>query len=841
MNDPDMGAWIYTYDALGQLKSQRDAKLQTTTMNYDVLGRMTKRTEPSLISDFYFDKYADNSACNKGIGKLCEVKSQNNYRRKHYYDTLGRAYRTDYYHDSTSSFYQVNNTYDGQGRIDTVTYPAVTVGTTTTRLQVKNNYNAAGYLFKITNTAGTLAYWTATAMDADGHVTTETLGNGLSTTRTYQATTARLTGISTGAGGSVQNLTYTYDTIGNLMARTDTFSTPSAATINETFTYDVLNRLKTVTMSGTTTLNKSYNYDEIGNIIYKSDLGGTGVLTYPASGATSVRPHAVSNVNGTIGGVVNPNYTYDGNGNLLTSLAGTRTFTYASFNMPTRIDRGTTTTSWIYDADHNRTQELTNTPATGQPTQIVYVNPGNQPFFEKLINISGTGLTEYRHFIGGVAIYTQKSNATNETKYLLKDRLGSTNVVTSSANVVLERFSYDAFGKTRNLNGSNVTTTTMPVPSVRRGFTGHEMLAEFSGGFIHMNGRLYDPNLGRFMTADPTVQFEGYSQSYNRYSYVLNNPLGFTDPTGFGLGEFAAAFEDSVKDPFKIEKSYYAFSKFPGMQDVSNFMMQNSWARSLSHSAASKIPFAGWAVNAYLSGYDVWYQGGTHADIERAWVVSIGSWAASKAVSKYVNADDSPFTNALLHAPIGCAAAAASDGDCGRGAAQSFALTLASNYLPKAIAYLQSESTKFTVDSESGAESEPIADPPVILAANDSKDPWAKIKPLEIVPDFVFGDEKIGGAPGKSIPKYKRPTNSTTKAQRQSVQGKPCTVCGNVTPKQFADHIKPLVKEHYETGTVDLTRMRSVESVQPNCPSCSGRQGADLRRYSIEQREIHGH
>ena len=61
--------------------------------------------------------------------------------------------------------------------------------------------------------------------------------------------------------------------------------------------------------------------------------------------------------------------------------------------------------------------------------------------------------------------------------------------------------------------------------SMRRGFTGHEMLMEVMGGLIHMNGRIYDPNLGRFMTADPTVQFAGFSQSYNRYSYILNSPL----------------------------------------------------------------------------------------------------------------------------------------------------------------------------------------------------------------------------------------------------------------------------------------------------------------------------
>ena len=48
-----------------------------------------------------------------------------------------------------------------------------------------------------------------------------------------------------------------------------------------------------------------------------------------------------------------------------------------------------------------------------------------------------------------------------------------------------------------------------------------------------MNGRIYDPLLGRFLSADPVVQAPNNLQSYNRYSYVLNNPLSLTDPTGF--------------------------------------------------------------------------------------------------------------------------------------------------------------------------------------------------------------------------------------------------------------------------------------------------------------------
>ena len=68
-----------------------------------------------------------------------------------------------------------------------------------------------------------------------------------------------------------------------------------------------------------------------------------------------------------------------------------------------------------------------------------------------------------------------------------------------------------------------------------RGYTGHEMLNEF--GIINMNGRLYDPVLGCFFSPDPYVQLPDFTQSFNRYSYCLNNPLKYTDPTGelFGI------------------------------------------------------------------------------------------------------------------------------------------------------------------------------------------------------------------------------------------------------------------------------------------------------------------
>ena len=91
-------------------------------------------------------------------------------------------------------------------------------------------------------------------------------------------------------------------------------------------------------------------------------------------------------------------------------------------------------------------------------------------------------------------------------------------------------------------------------------------------------------------------------------------------------------------------------------------------------------------------------------------------------------------------------------------------------------------------------------------------------------------------APDITTP-YKRPSGATTKAQRESVQNHPCVDCGNIANRQVADHKTPLVKEYYETGTIDKARMRSLDAVQPQCPTCSARQGAEMSRYSKQQKQ----
>jgi RHS repeat-associated protein len=121
-----------------------------------------------------------------------------------------------------------------------------------------------------------------------------------------------------------------------------------------------------------------------------------------------------------------------------------------------------------------------------------------------------------------------------ESRYLLLDHLGSVEVVVDSNGTVLERQSFGVLGQRRNPASWLSAPASLPGNTTRRGYTGHEQVDRV--GIVHFGGRLYDPALGRFIQADPFVEDEA-TQGLNRYSYVLNNPLTLTDPTGYLTGK----------------------------------------------------------------------------------------------------------------------------------------------------------------------------------------------------------------------------------------------------------------------------------------------------------------
>ena len=119
-----------------------------------------------------------------------------------------------------------------------------------------------------------------------------------------------------------------------------------------------------------------------------------------------------------------------------------------------------------------------------------------------------------------VAILKTRSDSTQDTRYVHTDHLGSIDTVTDDLGVVVERLAYDAHGKRRQVDwlDSPITIIAQETP---RGFTDHENLDQL--GLVHMNGRVYDPTLGRFLSADPFVQYPESTQGLNRYTYVNNN------------------------------------------------------------------------------------------------------------------------------------------------------------------------------------------------------------------------------------------------------------------------------------------------------------------------------
>jgi RHS repeat-associated protein len=148
--------------------------------------------------------------------------------------------------------------------------------------------------------------------------------------------------------------------------------------------------------------------------------------------------------------------------------------------------------------------------------EITYLNAQGQPF----------------------AIH-KKSGESEIIDYLHLDYQGSIMAITNqSGTIILEERNYDAWGRPRT---ASTLAYVLPNPfgsgsEVKRGYTFHEHLEEFN--LINMNGRMYDPLLARFLNADPLLQDNTDGQNYNRYSYVLNNPTKYTDPSGYAYSGF---------------------------------------------------------------------------------------------------------------------------------------------------------------------------------------------------------------------------------------------------------------------------------------------------------------
>jgi len=384
---------------------------------------------------------------------------------------------------------------------------------------------------------GEIIFWRATERDAAGRLSAHVVGNGLETRNVYDQTTGQLTDIFSAFGYSetIRHLSYRYDNFNNVRERRD-----HVLDITEGYDYDDLDRLTSSTfigqIAGTSSnynYDISYAYDSLGNLMNKSDLGSSNYEygNQDRDKGGNAGPHAVIHAgenHGSYGSISN-NYSYDNNGNMLTGDG--RTIAWTSFNKPESISKNGAVVTFKYGPDRARYYKES---STGSKT--LYLGGG----YERVV--SGTK-TEHKYYIHAegkqIAIHTKTTDTAattpigDKTNYLHYDALGSVDTITNGQGEVVDRLIYEPFGKRRFVAWKEGIDALVIPTATNRGFTGHEHIDELD--LIHMNGRVYDPTIGRFLSADPTMQFPHASQGFNRYSYVQNNPLKYTDPSGFGL------------------------------------------------------------------------------------------------------------------------------------------------------------------------------------------------------------------------------------------------------------------------------------------------------------------
>ena len=470
-----------TYDSQGRQTSLTDPDAGTETYEYDVLDRIVKQTDAKgKVTENDYDAFGKIlSTTIDGIATTYDYDSYHRLEKEtregtsvsYTYDDYNRVKTESRTIDASNTLGFTYN-YNAQGLLQSTVYPGnVTVG-----------YAYDGYGNLASVTAGNTKVWEFASNN--GLRYTATLGGTLTSVEERNSqgllTSQRMLKGST----LLHNMGYTFNgTTGNLTSRSGMLSQ------TETFGYDNVDRLTSVQHGSTTAMTLTYGAN--GNITSK-----TGIGTY----SYGTKPHAVT-------GVTNSGSLIDSN---------TQSITYTPFDKAASISQGNYQLDITYGTDLQRWKSVLKNNGTVTRTTL-YAGD-----YEK---VTENGVTKQYYYLHGgnglAALYVKQSNASDKVYYPCTDHLGSIIKLVDANGTESFKATYDAWGQ------QTITTNTL---NFHRGYTGHEHLSQFA--LINMNGRMYDPLLGRFLSPDPFVQLPDFSQNFNRYSYCLNNPLVYVDPNG---------------------------------------------------------------------------------------------------------------------------------------------------------------------------------------------------------------------------------------------------------------------------------------------------------------------
>ncbi|MDR1763787.1 MAG: hypothetical protein LBR64_07560, partial [Dysgonamonadaceae bacterium] len=493
----------FGYDKYGRKISQKDPSVGNISYSYDAAGNLSSHEEAGNweAPEFQYDKYnRPNYFSQSWGGTTYKYNSDGLLESK----TTGNGTTVSYQYDAYSRPYIVTeNAPDGKFLKKTYTYS----GGNLSQLRYDNNngfigYESYGYqngtLYRIMwypSSGASASIWELKGINGMGQPTSISSG---SIARTYQYDSyGNMSYRMSSAASQIQRFYYNYNyATGNLNSRSDLLRNTT-----ENFTYDNLNRLKT--FNGGTAV-----YDNNGNLTGRTDVGPR--FYYQSAD----KPYAIASISATSGEDVPMR---------------NQQIEYIAMGKPLTISENGYTATFTYNSDGERVKM--SLVKNGQKELNRYYLGGNYEIDDRKVG----GLKEKLYICGD--FYTAPAVAVKDGSsgwvlyYIFRDNLGSITHITNASGSLVQENSFDAWGRQRDPATLAVYAPgSEPELFLGRGYTGHEHLPWFA--LVNMNARLYDPAVGRFLSPDPYVQNPLFSQNYNRYSYVLNNPLRYTDPTG---------------------------------------------------------------------------------------------------------------------------------------------------------------------------------------------------------------------------------------------------------------------------------------------------------------------
>ncbi|QEK50828.1 hypothetical protein FYC62_03435 [Pedobacter aquae] len=520
LTDPSAGVYQYTYDQFGQVLQEITPK-GTTTYTYLPSGRLNSKIITGDATNMSYQYTYD--ASTRLLTQLNLTNADgNNANYTYSYDNYKRLLST--VEDNTYARFTKTLEYDMFGKVFSETSEA------------KNKANN-----KVAQKTLLFEYMSGEVFALHDGQTGQVIHQSIGLNERGQPTASYF------EGG--QRLINTYDQYGYIQqSQLERYMNNPSVLMTLGYTFNTSRGLLTNRSNSAFSWNDSFAYDSQDRLTNFNDNNGNNSHIYDNKGR-------ITN-NSQLGDYTYNNYQQTQLNNLVSTAQtwyqdrALQQINYNAFKSPVEInEEGKERISFQYNAGLQRAHMYYGSTATekmDRPYRRHYSEDGTMEITEDIQN----GTTNFVFYLGGDAysapaiwkeIHHSNAQPLDAQLYFLhRDHLGSIVMITDAAGNIAEKRQFDAWGNIVKLeNGNGVPLSAFVI--LDRGYTGHEHL--LGVGLIHMNGRLYDPKLHRFLQPDNYVQDPYNSQNFNRYGYVLNNPLSHVDPSGeFIFTTLAAIF-----------------------------------------------------------------------------------------------------------------------------------------------------------------------------------------------------------------------------------------------------------------------------------------------------------